>query len=82
MSTREDEGRRGRVLYLTALCIGLVCGSLLIHSEGPSMLASLNPSPHVIYTSASKMQDYSIHIPSTWQPGTKLGVKVRSVLCC
>jgi hypothetical protein len=60
------------------LSVGLAAGALLVgvgsRVDLHTVLASL--SPPVVYTQASHLQDYSIKIPSTWQPGTKLGVQV------
>ena len=73
-----DGGRRGARTILSAVILfGLASASLLAQSGGPSelMMAQM-AGPQVIYTPASKPRDYSIRIPSTWKPGTKLGVKV------
>jgi len=71
--------RSGRGV-LAVLSVGLAAGALLVgvgsRVDLPAVLASL--SPPVVYTQASHLQDFSIKIPGTWQPGTKLGVQVPS----
>ena len=57
---------------VAACVVGAVIHPVL---PAPGVLVAL--SPPVVYTAASKLQDYSIQIPASWKPGTKLGVKVR-----
>lgn len=65
------------LLAAAVFCVGLAAGALLVDSQADvthSVLVSL--SPPVVYTQANHLRDYSIKIPSSWKPGTKLGVQV------
>ena len=73
----EQRSRSPGALAAVVVCVGLTATLLVRNEASPSTLISL--SPPVVYTPASKLQDYSIQIPSTWKPGTKLGVKVSFV---
>jgi len=61
---------------LAVLLAACVVGTVVLPSvSAPGVMVS--QSPPVVYTPASRLQDYSIKIPASWKPGTKLGVKVR-----
>ena len=65
------------LLAAAVFCVGLAAGALLVVSRADlthSVLVSM--SPPVVYTQANHLRDYSIKIPSSWKPGTKLGVQV------
>ena len=72
----ERQARRPGLLAAAVFCVGLSAGALLVRSRVDlhSVLVSL--SPPVVYTQASHLQDFSIKIPGSWKPGTKLGVQV------
>jgi len=80
MSDRERRSRSPGVLAAVVFCTGLALGSLVVHQGGEPVVSLISLSPPVIYTPASQLEDFSIKIPSTWQRGTKLGVKVRAAV--
>lgn len=66
---------------LAVLLAACVVGTVVVLPAVSAPGVMVSQSPPVVYTPASRLQDYSIKIPASWKPGTKLGVKVRLPGC-
>jgi hypothetical protein len=80
----ERRSRSPGVLAFAVLAVLLaacVVGTVVVLPGVSAPGVMVSQSPPVVYTPASRLQDYSIKIPASWKPGTKLGVKVRLPGC-
>jgi hypothetical protein len=66
---------------LAVLLAACVVGTVVVLPGVSAPGVMVSQSPPVVYTPASRLQDYSIKIPASWKSGTKLGVKVRLPGC-